>query len=225
MKKAWGFDKIDASKMTEEQKLELAYDYADYSIPRSQPSFSPEDLSGLQRGSPLEKLFTKFSAFTNTQRNMLYQSVMDLKKGHGDKFVKFAIANAVNVGGMFLIDRGRDELEKALFGKEPYEDDPLKQLGKKAVQNVTGMWYGVRDVANAVIRDQDNVELPIMRLGEKLVQFASGMIDMFNPELSDAQRKKARWNVLDGSIELLMMRRGYAYVIKQTGENLWEAMK
>jgi hypothetical protein len=212
-------DLVDIQNMSSEEQLTLAYKFADYAVSRTQPMFSPEFLSQLQRGREIEKLFTQFSSFTNQELNMMRRALNDAKKGNYRKLAWFAASFVANGAGVWAIDRARDIAR----GKDEEDRDTLLQ---KYLDSTFGMYYGLRDIEKAVRSEyQDNIELPISRIGEKIVSSISALVDAFDPEASPKKRQQAWGRFGESALDVLMMRIGIPYVLKRGAETVLEAVK
>ena len=219
---AIGMETVDIENTSVEEQTRLAYQFADYVSNRTQPQFSPDQLSQIQRSGTAGKLISQFSAFTNQELNMLRRAIGDVKEKSGIKRYRklaiFSTAFVANAIGVFVLDTMRDKLR----GKD---DEEIKGIAETGLDAVAGMYYGIRDFEKAVMSDySDNVEIPIMRIGERIVSAGKAFVDIFGAEDGE-QRLKAIAKFTDASLDLVMMKFGVPYVLKRTAKNVFEAVK
>lgn len=95
---------------------------ADKAVRRTQGSFNPEDISRMETGTPVHRLFTMFYGYFNMQANLLgsefytVAKTMGLKKGAGKLFYLYALA--------FMVPAVLSEsITKGLSGKLDDDDD------------------------------------------------------------------------------------------------------
>jgi len=202
----------EIASLSPEQKMKLAYKFADYATQRTQPMFSPEHRSSLSRGSTVEQLATMFGSFTNQALNLTRRSYREARRT-GDKaaYAKFSkslmVIFVINTLGVMAIDDIRDWL----YGRE----------GKTTTGKILGSWSGymffVRDLASSVISKIErgtflgyDVSLPISRVPELLSNtIANGVTVLSEKDIK--KRNKAAKNFIDDSLELSTMMSGIPY--------------
>jgi hypothetical protein len=136
----------DIEGLSPEQKLDLAYKYADYATERTQPMFLKEHMSSLQKGTTVEKFITMFSSFTNQALNEIRRSYNDYKTAPAAEkkaaMRKLAttvfVLGVINPLGMMAVNRLRD----LAYGRE--DDD---EWWVEWLQSVSAYIYGIRDIA------------------------------------------------------------------------------
>lgn len=79
IKEALDMDNADIAGLNPVEKMQKAYEFADWVIERTQPMFTKMQQSSLQRGVALEKLGTMFGSFTNQAFNLLVRTYMEQK--------------------------------------------------------------------------------------------------------------------------------------------------
>ena len=206
---------VDISNLTEEEQVRLAYQFADYVSNRTQPQFAPGQLSQIQRSGTAGKLVSQFSAFTNQELNMFRRAMQDAKNGNYGKLTAFSVSFVANTLGVFVLDRLRD------LGRGKDEED-LKSIAEVGLDSVAGMYYGIRDLEKAIMSDYaDNVELPIMRIGERLVGSGKALVDIFAADTGE-DRLKAIGRFTEAALDLVMMKFGIPYVFKRMGQSVVE---
>ncbi len=204
---------VDISKLTPEEKMRLAYKYADYATERTQPMFSPEHRSSLSRGSTIEKLATMFGSFTNQALNLTrrtWRNARDTNDPRGyAKFVQvLSLIFVANTAGVMAIDEIRDRVYK-------------RKRDRSLVGRVLDVWSGymffVRDLASSVISKVErgtflgyDVELPIARVPELLSDCIANGTNMLI-EKNPRKREKAAKRFIDDAINLLLTIHGVPY--------------
>ena len=209
---ALNMEDSEIANLTPEDKMRLAYKFADYVTERTQPMFSPEHRSSLSRGSTVEKLATMFGSFTNQALNLTRRSYREAVRT-GDKKAYTKLAKSLltifvlNTLGVMAIDDIRDKL----YGRD----------GKSFLGKILSLWSGymffVRDLASSVISKIErgtflgyDVSLPISRVPELLSNsLANGVNALTEKDIK--KRKKATINFIDDSLELAFMLSGIPY--------------
>ena len=202
----------DIAGLSPEQKMKLAYKFADYATQRTQPMFSPEHRSSLSRGSAVEKLATMFGSFTNQALNLTRRSYREaIRTGDKEAYAKFAkslmVIFVINTMGVMAIDDIRDRL----YGRD---DRPL---WGRILSSWSAYMFFVRDLASSVVSKIErgtflgyDVSLPISRIPELLSNsIANGVNTLTEKDIK--KRKKAAINFIDDSLELSMMLYGIPY--------------
>jgi hypothetical protein len=132
--------------MSEGKTEDTAIALADQSVIDSQSGGMTKDLAGVQRGSPLLKLWTNFYSYFSATYNLL----VDRKEG----FKRNPNMPALMWDVMLLtvVPATLSGLLKVAFGKEDPEDEEelLLMLGKENFSYMTGMLIGLRDVGSAI---------------------------------------------------------------------------
>lgn len=220
----WKHDqKIDTSKMTADEKLDGAYRFAEWAVERTQPMFSPEHMSGLQRGGSTAKMFTMFSSFTNQELNMIRRAIYNAREyGNTGMLVKTLIAVLGNFAGMYLLDSARD----ATRGKDK------KNLLEAIFEKIGGWFFGVREIERSVASKVkkgtyagQDAEIPMQRmLGEISDTVASGIRAM-DPDRNWHARQKDAEKVIGSGIDVLMMAIGAPYMLKRMAEKAKEIIE
>jgi len=131
----------DIEGLSAEEKMQKAYRFAEWCTNRTQPPFAAEHRSSLSRGTPVEKLFTQFTAFTNQALNLLQRTLNDAVHSKSKLAAKRAARAVVSV--MLINTMGNmaiDELRNRIYGRD--DDD---EIYIRLLKNWTGMIYLVRD--------------------------------------------------------------------------------
>jgi len=203
----------DILGLTAEDKMKLAYKYADYVTERTQPMFSPEHRSSLSRGEPVEKLFTMFGAFTNQALNLIRRTLREAQRtGDRKAYDKLAkvlfLLLVVNPLGVFLIDELRNRIYQ-------------RKRGGHIAGRILGSWasyfFFIRDLASSVISKVErgtfrgyDVELPVSRIPELMADVIANGIRM-TFETNPRKREKIAMRFVDDALNLLLMFMGIPY--------------
>ena len=141
VKDALAMDNDDIASLSAEERMAKAYEFADWATERTQPMFSPEHLSSLQRGSPMTRMFTMFGTFTNQSLNIFRRTLTEGKRtGDYTPFVKTLVALTMNTAGIWGVNALKDKLE----GDEP------DSLIWTAIDTVAGMLFFLRDIERGI---------------------------------------------------------------------------
>ena len=211
----------DISKLTAEEKMQLAYKFADWTTNRTQPTFAVEHRSSLSRGTPIEKMATQFSSFTNQALNLLRRTLTDAKDTKSKAAVKratkaFLAVMVVNTVGISLVNELRDLV---LYDRREREKRGglTEKMITSALKSVTGMFYVVRDLAGSAMSKIQkgtftgyDVSLPVMRAANLFTDVAAHGFRMFSHP-SKRQRQKEALQFIDDSVELTLMMNGLPF--------------
>jgi len=207
-----------AQKMTPDQKLQAAYKFADWATERTQPMFSPEHMSALQRGNTLEKMFTMFSSFTNQELNAIRRGIYHAKRGNYAMLTSTLVAVVGNIAGVTAIRALRDRVRD----KEP------KKVTEAFVDNVAGMFFLVRDIEQATMAKirygpfaaSSNIEVPVQRTLNMVPRALYNLYQAMDDRNSRYKREKAAGQFIDDSMEMIMMYYGVPYMLKKGAERV-----
>ena len=163
-----------------------AAEYADSCVRQSQGSGSMKDLSSIQRGNELKKLFTMFYSFFNTLYNLLARHIRELR----DDFSPAGIFRAANsalllwfipcVFSEFLAGRGPDDDEDWRIWAARLElTYPFQSI------------VGVRDIVNGIASAYGYQMSPASAAPESIVAFGRSVIKALEDEEPGAMVKPA----------------------------------
>jgi len=217
VKSALGIESV--GEMEPEEQLQLAYKFADEVINRTQPQFDIEFQSQWARSGSLGRWTSMFSSFTNQELNMWRRAITDFKEsGNPRKVAYFAFGFASNVVGMWFTGYLRDKMR----GRD---EEDINNIAETFVDSVAGMYFGIRDIEKAVRSEyQDNVELPMSRIGESLVGFLKGTMDIADAKTSK-QRDAAIGRAFDNALDLIMIKAHLPLQARRTVESILERTK
>ena len=180
VKRALDITEADVKKMDADEKMRQAYRFADFVVVRTQPTFSPEYQAPIQRGTPLEKMITMFSSYTNQALNMLRRANEGIRQNPNDPGAWAGAAKAyfavtvLNPVGIFGINRLRRMLYDWFRGKKRKDRETFFIT---LLRTVSGFFYGMRDVVNTAINviqygpfSGFDINLPIERLPTEIVK-------------------------------------------------------
>lgn len=204
---------IDISKLTSEDKMKLAYRFADWVTERTQPMFSPEHRASLSRGTPIEKLGTQFSSFTNQALNLIRRTWRESQRTKDPKAyakllkVLFYLL-VVNTGGVYAIDSIRDRM---------FKRDRKKGFGEAILDSIASYFFFIRDIEGSVVskvkkgtfRGYD-ISIPVLSFANSLGDTIS---DGFGALIEDDsnKRKKRGLKFVDGTFDALFTLEGIPY--------------
>lgn len=229
VKRALDMKNEDIKNLSAEEKMKKAYEFADWITERTQPMFSKEHMSSLQRGTPFERLMTMFGSYTNQALNLIRRNYNDLQTTKDPAAFKklawtlFAIG-IINTGGIVAID----ELKDLVFGRD--EDE---EWWEKVIYGVIKTWGGyvffVRDVIGSTVSKVQRglyggyeVDIPIARLANNLVNSLVYGIDSLTERFEDKRREKAL-KAVEKFLETMLMSLGIPYYTpKKLGERAIE---
>ena len=203
----------DLTTLTPEEKMRLAYKFADWTTERTQPMFSAEHRSSLSRGSAGEKLFTMFSSFTNQALNLTRRTWREAQRT-GDPKIYAKLAKVlflylvVNTGGVMAIDALRDRI---------YRRDYRKGYGEAVLDSIASYFYFVRDIERSLVSKIKkgtftgyDINIPVLSLTDNMVDTVANGVGMFT-EKDYVKRKKMALNFIDGAITATLMLNGIPY--------------
>lgn len=206
----------DIQNLTPEQKMALAYKYADFATERTQPMFAKEHQSPLQRGTPLEQLMTMFGSFTNQALNLLRRSYNDVQtaKDPDQKAAAWKkLAIAVFVIGVInpLGVMGINELRDKIYGREDEDEVWLNYI-----QTLAGYMFFVRDAAYGLTSKIKrgvfgyDINLSVFRPFNLII---SAMAHGYNAitESKKSKRKKEALKMVDEGLNGILMLYGVPY--------------
>ena len=146
LKQALDVTPEQVKKMSHGERYKLAYKWADWVIERTQAQFSPEHMSGWQRGSELEKQFAMFFSELGKNTSGVYRAYKSMERGDpkaGLLMIKTLFFYAV-IASM-LTDSGVNALRAVIRGQKP----DLWWVG--FMKSILGHIPIVRDVADALL--------------------------------------------------------------------------
>ena len=211
VKTALDITTIEAQKLNPEDKLKLAYKFADYVTERTQPMFSPEHRSSLSRGTPVEKIATQFSSFTNQALNLIRRTYREARRTNDPKmYAKVAkvlfYLLVVNAGGVFVIDDIRDRLYKR----------KRRTYGEAVLDSVSSYFYFLRDLEKSVVSKVKrgdwggfDINIPILSFANVIGGTIASGIRMIAGDKS--KREKETRKFIDKSLEVILTTGGLPY--------------
>jgi len=148
VKTALDMENADIKSLTALQKVQKAYEFADWVVSRTQPMYSPEHRNSLQRGNVFEKSLTQFTSYTNQVLNLVHSTYRHGKRsGNFRPLAKTLFyAFAVSSGGATLIDELRLVTKRALQGKDNGSHPFVRRYLWGMVEGIPAMYAVVRDV-------------------------------------------------------------------------------
>jgi methyl-accepting chemotaxis protein len=124
---------------------QAAADYADSVVRQAQGSGATKDLSAIQRGGDLQRLFTMFYSYFNTLYNLGARHIKELKKDHSPAGI-FRAANTA-----FWLWFLPSALSELVAGRGPEEDEDWeKWLAKTWLAYPSQSVVGVRDIVSSI---------------------------------------------------------------------------
>lgn len=211
--KALDMKTIDPTKISPEDKMKLAYKFADWCTQRTQPMFSPEHRSSLSRGATVEKLATQFSSFTNQALNLIRRTWREaLRTGDPKIYAKLGkvlfLLLVVNTGGVFVIDSIRDRI---------YKRKQRRGFGEAILDSVASYFYFIRDLERSVVskvkmgtwRGYD-ISIPVWGAANTFGDVIADGIGALT-EKSYTKRKKRAASFMDNALEIFLMLNGIPY--------------
>jgi len=208
----------DIAALTAEDKMRLAYRYADFATERTQPMFSVEHRSSLSRGATVEKLATMFGAFTNQALNLTRRAGREgARTGNYDYLAKtLFVLFIVNTLGVMAIDEVRNRI---------YKRDGGNVYGR-ILNSWAGYVFFLRDLASSVISKIErgtfmgyDVSWPITKVPELMSDVIVNGVGIVT-EKNKAKREKMAGRFVDDALNLGLMLNGIPY---QTPKKLIKA--
>ena len=215
VKQALDVKNSDIKNLTAKQKVETAYRFADWVTNRTQPTFAPEHRSSLSRGTPIEKMFTQFSSYTNQALNLLRRTFNDAVRTRKPAAIKRAAKAFVAI--MVLNTLGNvavNELRNIIYGKPEKERD---KFFVRILKSWAGMFYIVREIVQSLSSKIKkgtyagyDIDLPTLRVGDLFVNTMAHFFRMMGIG-SKTKRKKEALKFIDDSAELIFTLNGIPY--------------
>ena len=211
VKTALDITAIEAQKLNPGERLKLAYKFADYVTERTQPMFSPEHRSSLSRGTPVEKMATQFSSFTNQALNLIRRTYRESRRtGDPRMYAKLAkvlfYLLVVNTGGVFVIDEIRNRLYKR----------KRKTYGEAILDSVSSYFYFLRDLEKSVVSKVKrgtwggfDISIPIISFTNTFGDAIASGIRMIAGDRS--KRRKEATKFVDKALETILTTQGLPY--------------
>lgn len=131
--------------ISEGNDQERAVDLADQSVIDAQGSGTTKDLSAIERGGPVQKLFTVFYSFMNTALNLGYAKSMT-EKSKAKLTVDYALLYVVPV---VLVAAMKDAVTPGDSGDWEDWEAILSKLLKEELSFLMGMFVGIRELTPA----------------------------------------------------------------------------
>ena len=133
-----------AQQMSVEERMQLAYEWANWVTGRTQPSFLPEHMSAFARGK-VTKFFSSFSGYTNVAFNALRRAIRVAREGRfrdaqANRGALLAVMSIMVIGPLGVTMLAH--LRSLAQGED--EPDPI---WKGVVQGNAALVYGVKDVS------------------------------------------------------------------------------
>jgi hypothetical protein len=231
VQKALGVTNEQIPGMTPEQKMKLAYEYADYATERTQNSPLPEFQSTVQRGGPMEKFITLFASESSQSMNLRRRAFFEAKRtGSAQAWGRFAkvllVTSVLNTLGSMMIDRARTKAR----GKEvsPIETDAAYRIIGGTVSGIPI----VRDITDPILRlailgkqSQSNSIIPLQRIVDTTIGTFNSLV-MATNATSASKRTKAIVRAADQAAETIGLAAGIPYVPARTmGEIVANVLK
>jgi hypothetical protein len=149
----------------------------DSAVRMSQGTGSMKDLSRIQRGTPLGKLFTMFFAYFNVYYAMSNRTVQLRKEGKINNFQSF-----MQFVYLTIIPAVFSEL---MLGRGPDEDDDESwaQWTAETIGTYPFLGFiGARDVANAMLHPEWGTALPYTDVSDTLIRAYYSVSDTFDED-------------------------------------------
>lgn len=219
VKTALNISEGDIPRLSSEERIKLAYKFADWVTERTQPMFSPEHRSSLSRGSAVEKLATQFTSFTNQALNLIRRTWRRAQDTN-DPQMHTKLAKVlfylfvVNTGGVMVIDTVRDRM----YRREQKKRRGIgERYGEAVLDSVFSYFYFLRDLEKSVVSKVKrgtftgyDISLPVLGFADKTGDMISNGIRMF-AERKPAKREKIAKQFIDDIISIITMSQGIPY--------------
>ena len=213
VKMALDITEKDVLALSPEDKMKLAYKFADWVTERTQPMFSPEHRSSLSRGTAIEKLATQFSSFTNQALNLIRRVAREAHRTKDPKqYAKLMktlfLLLVVNSAGVYAIDSIRDWM---------FKREKKKTYGEAILDSVASYFIFIRDIESSVVSKVKygtfmgyDVSLPIISAANLLSDTIANGVGFITDDTKSKRTKRAN-HFIDGAIELLLLSQGIPY--------------
>jgi hypothetical protein len=203
----------DIAKMDADQKLEKAYEFADFVTQRTQPMFSAEHQSPIQRGSLFEQTWSMFMSFTNQVYTLMHRTAFEAQRGdlgaRRRAWKAFTLALVINPVMMAMRNRLRDQI----WGDDP---DPLVWEMMKSWGSY--LFLG-RDVINSMVSKITKgtyagygIDTAYTRMftlmADTLANFARGFLVS---DLGKKQKRRSQAAFIDNMMQLVFTFIGLPY--------------
>lgn len=212
------------AKLSADEKMQLAYRFADYAVNRTQPTFAKEHRAALSK-QEVAKWFTMFSSFTNQMLNLGRRTWYEAKtqgtlKSYA-KMARFLSFMAANLVAVSALDRIRD----LIYGQKP--EGFVGQL----ISGAAGLWYFVRDIVRSAVSIIErgeffgyDVEIPLTALANRAARFIANTYNAI-VETSRKKRRRATTRAFWGAAEVILSSQGFPYrparnILKSTIEQI-----
>lgn len=215
VKKALQIENAIIAGLSPEQKMSLAYKFADYVTERTQAMGLPEFQSTMQRGSAFQKMFTLFGSEASASMNMRRRAYFEAKKaGTPQAWAKYAkvLTLTLIVEPMFIVIR--DRLRTA--AKSDKQEDIGKDIAEALINAPFEGLPVVRDVVRTAARKTFDKStgsgsiLPLQRIADVATKAIVGMSDIATAK-SKYARKKAALKTADATAEFVSLWTGMPY--------------
>jgi len=206
-------------KLSSEDKMKLAYKFADYVTERTQPMFSPEHRSSLSRGATIEKLATQFSSFTNQALNLIRRTWRGAKDVNDPTtYAKLAkvlfLLLVVNTGGVMAINEMRDRLYRR---KEKTKRGILQKFGEGILDSVFSYFYFLRDLERSVVSKVKrgtfvgyDISIPVLSFADKIGDAIADGIGAI-VETDPMKKRKRAGDFIENAISSITMGTGIPF--------------
>lgn len=159
---------------------------ADAAVRMSQGSGRAEDLSSVQRGGELQRLFTMFYSYFNTLYNLCALKYKEMGKMAGPEAVLHAAKHALLLWFIPAV------LSELVAGRGPDDDE---EAWKWTAQNIMGYPFqaviGVRDLANAIFSEFDYKITPASGSPQALARWVKELKDFIGTGDTDKLLKSS----------------------------------
>jgi hypothetical protein len=201
-----GLQDADLGKLSADDRMKLAYQYADYVVARTQDTALPEHRSPLSRGGPLARMFTMFGSSTNANWNLLKRMMVEARtKKSAGAYGRLALALLSVLVIQPVAEAGIDTMRDLFRKRERKRWDFVWKI----ITSISGMWYFVRDVANYVRSQLEHgwggdISIAPTRALNLMGQAIVDGIKMISVQEPDKKMRAAR-RFVDEAIDLLMI--------------------